>query len=77
MLEEGKMSGIEYLVIKTQLRWAGHVVRMNENQLLKQVIYSIGTGPQNKGRTKEAIQTPTQAKPEELQYQFERQGNCC
>ena len=40
VLEEVDCSSIEGLIIKNQLRWAGHVTRMNETSVPKQIFYS-------------------------------------
>lgn len=40
VLEETSTSSIETLIVKSQLRWAGHVVRMEENRLPKQMFCS-------------------------------------
>ena len=36
----GALPGIEAFLISAQLRWTGHVIRMNENRLLNQAFYS-------------------------------------
>ena len=54
------MDGIEAMLKRAQLRWVGHVQRMNDNRLPKQIFYSpnypqvLGTKV-GKGR---AIKTP-------------------
>ena len=39
ILKRCNIAGIETLQAKIQLRWAGHVVRMNENRLPKKILY--------------------------------------
>ena len=45
------ISGIEGFLIRSQLRWAGHVVRMDDDRLPKQLLYSqLDGGRRNVGR---------------------------
>ena len=47
------MDGIEAMLKRAQLRWVGHVQRMNDDQLPKQIIYSeLASGVRNKGGQK-------------------------
>ena len=51
VLEEANCTSIEAHLIKTQLRWAGHVVRMTDNRLPKQLFYSeLSYGTRKVGR---------------------------
>ena len=40
VLKRAQMDGIEAMLKRSQLRWVGHVQRMNDNRLPKQIFYS-------------------------------------
>ena len=51
VLQRADLSSIEAMVLKSQLRWTGHVIRMNEERLPKQLLYGeLTTGKRNRGR---------------------------
>ena len=53
VLEEANITSIEALIMNHQLRWAGHVVRMNDLRLPKQIFYSeLRGGTRNVGGQK-------------------------
>ena len=53
VLEESGCTSIEALIAKSQLRWAGHVVRMNDMSIPKQIFYSeLGEGSRKIGKPK-------------------------
>ena len=53
VLLQCKMQSIETLTTKAQLRWSGHIVRMQENRLPKQLFYSeLSEGHRSRGRPK-------------------------
>ena len=51
VLQQADTSSIEMMIIRNQMRWAGHLVRMNDARLPKQIFYSemkSGKRPQHK-----------------------------
>ena len=40
VLQKASMESVEAMLVKSQLRWAGHVVRMPEDRLPKAVFYN-------------------------------------
>ena len=53
VLEEANSTSIEAILIKNQLRWAGHVVRMTDERLPKQIFYSeLSNGTRSVGGQK-------------------------
>ena len=50
VLKRAQMDGLEAMLKRSQLRWVGHVQRMNDNRLPKQIFYSeLSSGVRNKG----------------------------
>ena len=50
VLEETNSTSIEAIIIRHQLRWAGHVVRMPDSRLPKKIMYSeLRNGQRNQG----------------------------
>ncbi|XP_076068416.1 uncharacterized protein LOC143040860 [Oratosquilla oratoria] len=53
VLKAAKATSIEAHIIKSQLRWSGHVVRMSDDRLPKQIFYSqLKEGNRKKGGQK-------------------------
>ena len=53
IFEESNCTSIEAMLIKNQLRWAGHIVRMADNRLPKQIFYSeLSEGTRSLGKPK-------------------------
>jgi hypothetical protein len=53
VLSRSDMPSMETLLIKAQLRWVGHVVRMQDSRLPRQLLYSeLSNGHRSKGRPK-------------------------
>ncbi|XP_063595009.1 uncharacterized protein LOC134771986 [Penaeus indicus] len=53
VLEQAEISSIEAMLLKSQLRWAGHVSRMEEHRLPKIVLYGeLSTGHRDRGAPK-------------------------
>ena len=53
ILEEAHCTSIEAMLIKNQLRWAGHAVQIADTRLPKQLFYSeLGEGTRNLGKPK-------------------------
>lgn len=53
VLEEAKVTSVEARIIKSQLRWTGHLVRMDINRIPKQIFYSeLANGKRTLGAPK-------------------------
>lgn len=53
VLERCEMTSVEAMIMKAQLRWAGHLVRMPDSRIPKQVFYSeLEDGQRKQGRPK-------------------------
>ena len=53
VLDQAKSTSIEATIIKAQLRWVGHVIRMGECRMPRRLMYGeLQTGKRNQGRPK-------------------------
>ena len=53
VLEEAQLLSIESILLKQQLRWAGHVARMEDSRMRKAVLFSeLKAGKRNRGAPK-------------------------
>ena len=51
VLDRAKMTSIEAMVLKARLRWVGHVIRMDDHRLPKQLLYcELSSGKRSQGR---------------------------
>ena len=51
VLDRAEMISIEVMILKSQLRWVGHVTRMDDHRLPKQLLYGeLSSGKRNTGR---------------------------
>ena len=75
VLDRAQSSSIESMLIKAQLRWTGHVIRMEDNRMPKRLMYGeLQQGKRHQGRPKkrykDALKTSLQwchIKPKELE----------
>ena len=53
VLQRAQVDGMEAMLMKIQLRWAGHVQRMGDHRIPKEIFYGeLGTGARNRGGQK-------------------------
>ena len=53
VLERASTTSIETMVLKAQLRWTGHIIRMDESRIPRQLFYGeLSQGRRNQGRPK-------------------------
>ncbi|XP_076042061.1 uncharacterized protein LOC143025963 [Oratosquilla oratoria] len=56
VLDRAEMTSIEAMVLKSQLRWVGHVIRMDNHRLPKQLWYGeLSSGKRNTGRPRKRL----------------------
>ena len=49
VLHHASMPGVEVLIMKAQLRWTGHVMRMEDSHLPKQICSELARGTRRQG----------------------------
>lgn len=75
VLDRANLTSIEATILKTQLRWTGHVIRMDSQRIPKQVFYGVlASGSRKQGRPKKRYKDQLKAnlkwtglKPKELE----------
>ncbi|XP_076067758.1 uncharacterized protein LOC143040564 [Oratosquilla oratoria] len=71
VLKAAKATSIEAHIIKSQLRWSGHVVRMSDDRLPKQIFYSLlKEGNRKKGRQTKRYKDLLKANMKECNIDF-------
>ena len=83
VLDRAKMTSIEAMILKAQLRWVGHVIRMDDHRLPKQLMYGeLTSGKRNQGRPRKRFKDcvksnikPSGILPKQLElYAMDRLG---
>ena len=69
ILRSAELTGIEAMLNQAQLRWSGHVTRMDDSRLPKQLFHAeLATGKRHKGGAEEAVQRRAEIDPQGLQH---------
>ena len=78
VLNEAKTTSIEAYIIKNQLRWTGHVARMEDTRLPKQIFYSqLKEGKRKRGGQKKRYKDAPEGQHEEMQHRLQQLGIQC
>ena len=68
VLQRAKMDGMEAMLVRAQLRWVGHMQRISDNRMPKQIFYSeLSSGARSRGG-KKAIQRHPEANLKDDRY---------
>ena len=75
VLDKANLTSIEATILRSQLRWSGHVIRMNSQRIPRQVFYGeLASGTRKQGRPKKRYKDQLKAnlkwtglKPKELE----------
>ncbi|KAK2171782.1 hypothetical protein NP493_1028g00053 [Ridgeia piscesae] len=72
ILEQTRLPSVEDLLIRENLRWTGHLLRMSPDRLPKQVLYSkLSSGHRKRGRPRLRFKDRYhQEKPEAVRQKF-------
>ena len=56
VLKHSNMSGVEAMIMSAQLRWSGHILRMEDCRLPKKILYGeLKEGTRSRGSQKKSI----------------------
>lgn len=73
-LDQAEVISIEAMILQSQLRWVGHVIRMDDHRLLKQLLKGeLSSGKRNKGRPRKRLRTQRRRTSFMLTYPKEAQ----
>ena len=65
VLDRAHSSSTESMLLKTQLRWVGHVIRMEEHRMPRRLLYGeLAAGKRHQGRQKKRYKDSVKANPQ-------------
>ena len=63
VLDMAESTSIEAMILRSQLRWVGHVIRMEDNRLPQQLMFGeLTSGKRNQGRRLKRLKDCVKAK---------------